>query len=104
MECEHRGGMTNNGTISMAAYHLEAAEGTVGLRLRLGPTGLDEAVVPTLVGTLATGAIRALTSLRVRTTMPWMYIYPRNSPTWRQETDDYQSSCIDKCYIGAIHQ
>ena len=66
MECEHRGGMTNNGTISMAAYHLEAAEGTVGLRLRLGPTGLDEAVVPALVGTLATGAIRALTSLRVR--------------------------------------
>ena len=37
-------------------------------------------------------------------TMPWMYIYTRNSPTWRQETDDKQSSCIDKCYIGAIHQ
>ena len=65
MECEHRECMTNHGTTSMAAYHLEAAEGTVGLRLRLGPTGLDEAVVPTLVGALATGAVRALAGLRV---------------------------------------
>ena len=67
MECEHRGGMTNNGTISMAAYHLEAAEGTVGLRLRFRATGLDEPVVPALVGALAARVIRALTSLRVRT-------------------------------------
>ena len=65
MECEHRECMTNHGTTSMAAYHLETAESTVGLRLRLGPTGLDESVVPTLVGTLATGVIRALAGLRV---------------------------------------
>ena len=65
MECEHRECMTNNGTTSMTAYHLETAESTVGLRLRLGLTGLDDSVVPTLVGPLATGVIRALAGLRV---------------------------------------
>ena len=49
----------------MAAYNLEASESTVGLRLRLGPAGLDEAVVPTLVDALAAGTVRALAGLRV---------------------------------------
>ena len=66
MECEHRECMTNNGTTSMAAYHLETAESTVGLRLRFRAAGLDEPVVPTLVGALAARVIRAFTSLRVR--------------------------------------
>ena len=49
----------------MVTDHLETAECTAGLRLRLGPAGLDEAVVPTLVGVLAAGAVRALAGLRV---------------------------------------
>ena len=57
--------MTNNGTTVMAAYNLEASESTVGLRLRFRAAGLDEPVVPTLVGALATRVIRALTGLRV---------------------------------------
>ena len=65
MECEHRECMTNNGATSMAAYNLETAERTVGLRLRFRAAGLDEPVVPTLVGALAARVIRALTGLRV---------------------------------------
>ena len=57
--------MTNNGTTSMAAYNLETAESTVGLRLRFRAAGLDEPVVPTLVGALATGVIRANTDMDV---------------------------------------
>ena len=64
MECEHRECMTNNGTTVMAAYNLEASESTVGLRLRFRAAGLDEPVVPTLVGALPTRVIGALT-LRV---------------------------------------
>ena len=65
MECEHRECMTNNGTTSMAAYNMETAESTVGLRLRFRAAGLDEPVVPTLVGALAAGVVRALAGLRV---------------------------------------
>ena len=65
MECEHRECMTNNGTTGMAAYNLEASESTVGLRLRFRAAGLDEPVVPTLVGALAARVIRAPTGLRV---------------------------------------
>ena len=65
MECEYRECMANNGTTGMIAYHLETAESTVGLRLRFRAAGLDEPVVPTLVGALATGVIRALAGLRV---------------------------------------
>ena len=57
--------MTNNGTTVMAAYNLEASESTVGLRLRFRTAGLDESVVPTLVGALPTRVIGALTGLRV---------------------------------------
>ena len=64
MECEHRECMTNNGTTVMAAYNLEASESTVGLRLRFRAAGLDESVVPTLVGALPTRVIGAL-ALRV---------------------------------------
>ena len=64
MECEHRECMTNNGTTVMAAYNLEASESTVGLRLRFRTAGLDESVVPTLVGALPTRVIGAL-ALRV---------------------------------------
>ena len=48
----------------MAAYNLEASESTVGLRLRFRTAGLDESVVPTLVGALPTRVIGAPT-LRV---------------------------------------
>ena len=48
----------------MAAYNLEASESTVGLRLRFRTAGLDESVVPTLVGALPTRVIGAL-ALRV---------------------------------------
>ena len=65
MECEHRECMTNNGTTSMAAYNLETAESTVGLRLRFRAAGLDEPVVPTLVRALAAGVVRAVAGLRV---------------------------------------
>ena len=49
----------------MAASNLETAESTIGLRLRFRAAGLDEPVVPTLVGALAARVIRALTGLRV---------------------------------------
>ena len=57
MECEHRECMTNHGTTSMAAHHLETAESTVGLRLGFRAAGLDEPVVPTLVGILTAVAV-----------------------------------------------
>ena len=64
----------------MASYHLETAESTAGLRLGFGAAGLDEPVVPTLVGTLATGVIRALTGLRGRANIDMdVYIHTAQS-------------------------
>ena len=59
----------------MAAYNLETAESTVGLRLRFRAAGLDEPVVPTLVGALAARVIRALTGLRVASQHGHGWIY-----------------------------